>query len=568
MFADARSVATDTTLEADLCIVGAGAAGITLARAFSGSPVRVVVLESGDMEFDGDTQALYDGPSVGLPYPSLSTPRLRYFGGTTNHWGGICRPFEDEDFEARDGIPFTGWPIRRTDVASFYPEAARICGVTSEEWDVEDWVRRHEFSPLPLEGTAIVNRVAQVVPRDVRSFGDVYSDELRRSGNVTVYLNGNVTGIETDRAGRRVTSVRAATLSGNRFSVQARAFVVAAGAIENARLLLVSNERWPRGLGNSHDLVGRFFSEHPRFVGGVIVPSDPHISVGFYELNVVDGAILQGYLALSKEVQLSEGFLDLQIRVEPVYSGAIADTVTTPSVVSAKRLARGARRGQAIPDFGRHVGTVAADLITWQRFTIPGAPVPVPYPEVLAKVLGSSRREAEELMPLLVGNVATRGYVDLVGGPLERIDLATRIEQAPNRDSRVLLTDDRDELQMPRVALDWRMSDVDRRVVRRALGLLGAEVGASGIGRLQILLGEDDRGWPEDLKGGSHHTGTTRMSDDARQGVVDRDGLVHGMANLFVAGSSVFPTAGGGTPTLLLVALALRLADHLRTAVL
>ncbi|MGI8874162.1 MAG: FAD-dependent oxidoreductase [Egibacteraceae bacterium] len=294
MFADARSVATDTTLEADLCIVGAGAAGITLARAFSGSPVRVVVLESGDMEFDGDTQALYDGPSVGLPFPSLSTPRLRYFGGTTNHWGGICRPFEDEDFEAQDGIPFTGWPIRRTDVASFYPEAARICGVTSEEWDVDDWVRRHEFSPLPVEGTAIVNRVAQVVPRDARSFGDVYSDELRRSGNVTVYLNGNVTGIETDRAGRRVTSVRAATLSGNRFSVQARAFVVAAGAIENARLLLVSNERWPRGLGNSHDLVGRFFSEHPRFVGGVIVPSDPHISVGFYELNVVDGAILQG----------------------------------------------------------------------------------------------------------------------------------------------------------------------------------------------------------------------------------------------------------------------------------
>lgn len=276
----------------------------------------------------------------------------------------------------------------------------------------------------------------------------------------------------------------------------------------------------------------------------------------------------RAYLALSKEVQISEGFLDVQIRVEPVYSGAIADTVTTPSVVSAKRLARGARRGQVIPDFGRHVGTVAADLITWQRFTIPGAPVPVPYPEVLAKVLGSSRREAEELMPLLVGNVVTRGYVDLVGGPLERIDLATRIEQAPNRDSRVLLTDDRDELGMPRVALDWRMSDVDRRVVRRALGLLGAGVGASGIGRLQILLGEDDRDWPEDLNGGSHHTGTTRMSDDARQGVVDRDGLVHGMANLFVAGSSVFPTAGGGTPTLLLVALALRLADHLRTAVL
>ena len=142
--------------------------------------------------------------------------------------------------------------------------------------------------------------------------------------------------------------------------------------------------------------------------------------------------------------------------------------------------------------------------------------------------------------------------------------MTTRIEQAPNPDSRVVLVRERDELGMQRVALDWRLSDVDRRNVRRTLELLGAEIGAAGIGRLQILHSADETSWPEDLDGGQHHMGTTRMSDDPKQGVVDSDCRVHGMSNLFVAGSSVFPTPGGATPTLLLVALALRLADHLK----
>jgi choline dehydrogenase-like flavoprotein len=131
-----------------------------------------------------------------------------------------------------------------------------------------------------------------------------------------------------------------------------------------------------------------------------------------------------------------------------------------------------------------------------------------------------------------------------------------------------VLVAERDQLGMQRVALDWRLSDVDRRNVRRALELLGAELGAAGIGRVRILLDEDESGWPDDLNGGQHHMGTTRMSDDPRQGVVDRRCRVHGMSNLFVSGSSVFPTASGATPTLMLVALAIRLADHLRETVL
>jgi choline dehydrogenase-like flavoprotein len=529
MFEDARNVPRKTTLEADVCIVGAGAAGITLARELSGSPFRVTVLESGGFEYESETQALYEGRSIGLPYSDLSAPRLRYFGGTTNHWGGICRPFEEADFEAREGIPFTGWPISKDDVDPFYERAVRAVRLSSGEWDLGRWAPSGEVAPLRLRSDRMVSRVAQVVDADLRSFGEGYREELRRAPNVTVYLHANATEIEADDEARTAMAVQVATLTGNRFSVRARIFVLATGAIENARLLLVSNQQAPRGLGNGNDLVGRFFLEHPRFVGGFIAPFDQHPNLGFYENHRVGRAMVRGYLASSKDVQLAEGLLDLQIRLEPDYGDPPEDA----------------------SDFARHVMTLAADVEGWQRIAMPGSPVPVPYLEVIREALQSPEDT----------------YIRL-RGRIETIGLSTRIEQAPNPDSRVVLVGERDQLGMQRVALDWRLSDVDRRNVRRTLELLGAEVGAAGIGRVRILYGADDSGWPDDLNGGQHHMGTTRMSDNPKQGVVDRDCRVHGMSNLFVAGSSVFPTPGGATPTLMLVALAIRLADQLKGTML
>jgi choline dehydrogenase-like flavoprotein len=525
MFGDARSIQRGATLETDVCVIGAGAAGITLARELIGSTLQVTVLESGGLQFEGDTQALYEGPSIGLPYPDLSVPRLRFFGGTTNHWGGICRPFEEADFEAREGIPFTGWPIKKSDVDLFYERAARVVRLPSQNWDLAHWAPEDEPAPLRLRSDRIVSRVAQEVEPKLRSFGDGYREELRLAPNVTVLLYANATDVRTDESGGTVESVEVATLEGNSFSVAAKVFVLATGAVENARVLLASNKQWPRGLGNRYGLVGRFFLEHPRFLGGVIVPSTPHPNLSFYESHRVDGRWIQGYLASSKEFQLAEGLLDLQLRLEPGYGDAPEDA----------------------SDFARRLMTLAGDLDSWQEIAIPGAPVPVPYLDVIRDAL----RSPED------------AYIYL-RGRLESIGVVTRIEQAPNPDSRVVLVRERDPLGMPRAALDWRLSEVDRENVRRTLELFGAEIGAAGIGRLKILHGEHETGWPEDLDGGQHHMGTTRMSDDAKQGVVDTDCRVHGMSNLFVAGSSVFPTPGGATPTLLLVALALRLADRLK----
>ncbi|HEX2102781.1 MAG TPA: GMC family oxidoreductase [Solirubrobacteraceae bacterium] len=558
MFADARRVPERTEIQTDVCVVGAGAAGITLAKHFSGRRTRVVLLESGGFELDAETQQLCDGPNAGLPYFALLASRLRYFGGTTGHWGGTCRPMEPEDFGARPGVPRSGWPIGRADLDPYYGAAAELVGIRDMEWDLASWARRSRFEPFDL-GDRVQTRVGRLVRAKNRRWGELYREDVRRAPDVTSYLYANVTELETDETGRRVTRARAATLGGNRFTVRARWFVLAAGGIENARLLLLSDRRHPRGLGNDHDMVGRCFLEHPRFRGAVVVPARSSIESRFYTTHGAAGADIEGYLAVAERRQVQERLVDVQIGIRPVFEGGFQDVKNAPDVVALKALGGEPSSG----DLAEDVRKVAGDLGTWHAFTIPGAPLPVPYPEVAGKLLGSPD-DRKALVPRVLGDIAAFAYTKLVGSaPVQRLDVITRIASAPEPDSRVTLAGDRDALGLRRAKLTWKLSPIDRRSVVRSLELLGAAVGAAGLGRLRLLVGEDDRSWPDDLQGAYHHMGTTRMSADPRDGVVDRNCRVHGVANLYVAGSSVFPTPGAGTPTMTLVALALRLGHHL-----
>jgi choline dehydrogenase-like flavoprotein len=561
MLADARRVPAGAALEADLCIIGAGAAGITLAREFIGTQFRVILLESGGLELDQRTQELYKGRSIGLPYFPLDAARLRYFGGSTNHWGGVCRPFDDLDFERRDWIPFSGWPIRRSDLDPYYPPAVDVVRLLSQDFSTTGWDERDTLSPLDLDDRT-VPRVAQFVGQKSRSMGTDYRDEIRRAANVRTYLRANVEEIETDGAARAATQVRVVTLTGNRFSVNARHFVLAVGGIENPRLLLASNRQQPRGLGNQHDLVGRFFLEHPRFAAGVVAPADAELNVGFYEPHHAGDTEIQGYVAFPPEVQRAEGLVDVQVFLEPTYNARFEDAFDSGDVDSLRSLSKGG--GGSIGDFGTNLMNVVTDLTTGRDFTVPGAPLPVPYPDVVGKLL-SSPSEVRDRIPDLLGDVAAWGYKRLTGAaPLQHVTLVTRLDPAPNPASRVTLATSRDALGMPRAQLDWRLSSIDRHSTVRATELLGAAFARAGLGRVRLVVHEDDRSWPSDLAGGYHHMGTTRMSDDPKQGVVDRDCRVHGMTNLFIAGSSVFPTGGSSPPTLTITALALRLSDHLQ----
>ncbi|HEX6630788.1 MAG TPA: GMC oxidoreductase [Gemmatimonadaceae bacterium] len=555
MFVDARSLPDGTRLETDLCIVGAGAAGITLAREFVGGPLRVLLLESGGMTLDADTQRLAEGEVTGLPYFPLIGARLRAFGGTTNHWGAVCRPFEEWDFDGDEGIAASTWPIRLADLRPYYPRAGEVCGLAGF-----DDLARPASAALPggLDG-AFEPHLVERIPTARRRFAVNYRDEIARARNVTVCLHANVLEIEADEAARQATSVQVATLSHNRFTVAARAFVLAAGGIENARLLLLSRSRRPAGLGNDHDLVGRYFLEHPRFVAGIVLPDNRALPARLFEWRRVRRAVMQTYLRLTPAVRRREGIGQVLVRLEPVYSYG-SDIQHAPAVLSLRSLVR-----SPVPDddVARDLATVFQDLTTWQRATIPGAPVPVPRPEVVRQALRSSRTVKAHL-PELAGAIPTFAYWKLGGSrPVERMRVTTIVIPVPNADSRVLLGTERDALDQPRARLDWRLGARDHRSARRTMEILAAELGRAGAGRLKLLLDRDEQAWPEDLHGGYHHMGTTRMSDDPRTGVVDRRCRVHGVTNLFVAGSSTFPTAGSGTPTLALVALALRLADDL-----
>jgi choline dehydrogenase-like flavoprotein len=486
LLVDARSIPQDSTVETDVCIIGAGAAGITLALECAGRPFRVCLLESGGLEPDAATQALSRGRVFGRAYYRLETARDRRFGGSTNSWQGICRPLEPGDFEARDWVPHSGWPFGAEMLRPYYERAQERCRLEDFDYDAERWASA-ERPLLGFEGDVVESRAFQIAP--IR-FGEIYRKDVTKAQNVDTYLFANVVELEASESGRIVERARVACLTGNRFSVHARHFVLATGGIENARLLLVSNRVQRAGLGNAHDLVGRFFMEHPHVISAALLASSARIPLDFYRARPVSRAEVAGFLTLSE----------------------------------------GTRRRERMLSFG----------------CFPPQDAELPEFEVsLARVI----RE----MDGRPGAAAQRAVLWMGVG-----------EQAPNPESRVRLTDERDALDMPRVQLEWRLGALDKHSLRRGHAILAREFGRAGLGRLQLLLGEDDHRWPPELSAGRHHMGTTRMHADPRRGVVDARGRVHGLGNLYVAGSSVFPTSGSAPPTLTLVALAMRLADDLK----
>jgi len=515
MIIDARSVTSGTTIETELCIIGAGAAGITLARECIDAPFRVVLLESGGLDFDSETQDLYAGQSVGDPFQDPTASRLRYLGGTTNHWGGWCLPLDAIDFEPRgDEFPHHGWPFSRTQLDPCYARAQQVCQLGPYDYRPSRWGVPPDPVPPPFAGPDFDVKIMQ---ENALRFGPVYAPELRRAPRVTVYLHANAVRLESDGAEVRTLAVK--TLSGNTLTVQARFYVPAAGGIENARLLLVSGQEEGKGLGNTHDLVGRFFMTHLAFSCGTIVPADPHLNFDF----ATNDPYIPGKYRVHRILGLSSEAMRRRHLPNLIFGWAYKFAPVREAIGALGRVAHGeGPGGSTLSDLGE----VVANL---DRLT-----------DFLAR-------------KTLFGE----------GVPIEALQLWCAGEQQPNRNSRVSLGTERDPLGMREVVIDWRVLPEDRRKIVAILHLLATEVGHAGFGRSRVAWSDADT-WPAELVGNEHHMGTTRMHDDPSLGVVDANCRVHDLANLYVAGSSVFPTGGAANPTLTIVALALRLADHLK----
>ena len=521
MFRDLRDEAVPSELQYDLCIVGAGAAGISLAREFVGTRTRVCVVESGASSFEAETQNLYKGDVVGVRYEALDICRLRFFGGTTNHWAGYCSPFPDYSFERHDWIPHSGWPIRGSDVREYYERTHSLLGMEPTGWDpVEGWdvgvLSKILRDPsIPLDQRAFKDKA--YVIKAVR-MGAMFRDALGAAENIDIFLNANVVNISTVESASTVTGLDVRTLSGRRGTFRARYYVLAAGGIENARLLLSSNSVQPEGLGNQHDLVGRFFSDHFEINAGSLQPdSNQGVNIGLYERRSIGESEIYIWQELTFDALKEFGLVPAAVRMDAVRP-------TSTGLRSLSTLARAARAGGLPYDLGTHVGNVMSDITRITDFA------------------------ADWLW---------HGEM-----PVDRIGVQILLDPAPNRDSRVTLGEETDALGLRRVRLDWRLSEIDVRTVRWMTDRVAAGAAAKGLGRMKVEFDETDIS--SAVIQNRHHIGTTRMADDPAEGVVDRDCKVHGIDNLYVAGSSVFSTCGWGSPTMLIVALALRLADHLK----
>jgi len=408
----------------------------------------------------------------------------------------MCLPLEAADFETRDWIPDSGWPFGRETLAPYYERAAEIIGLDGVAFDAASW--SDDARPQLAKESGLDTRMIQVAPT---RFGDVHRGSLTSASNIDAYLNANLVDIELGPGESRVATLHVETLEHRRIRVRPRVVVLAAGGIENPRLLLASNRQQALGLGNQHDLVGRYFTEHPHVFASRFLPSTSAERLGLYHpasRRKAGGVAVIGAWKLSDAIRRSHRLADctswLSTRLEST-------------------------------SFEQQLGGPIVEMDAYPP-SAPAGPIPTPATYVLT----------------------------------------SQCEQTPNSQSRVRLINDLDALGVPRVELDWRLSSMDYSSVRRTHEMIARAVGEAGVGRLKLGLAEGAE-WPENMQGGRHHMGTTRMHRDPRKGVVDSDGRVHGLANLYIAGSSVFPTVGAANPTLTIVALAVRLADHLKGVV-
>ena len=523
MFIDGRTLDPQTDITADVCIIGAGAAGITIARELAGQPFKVCLLESGGVDYEPETHELTELVTVGRVYDN-DPSRLRYWGGTTNHWGGHCLPIRSLQFSHRPGIPYSGWPITRVELDPYYRRAQEILQLGPYNYDPQHYADLFGMPPFPLPEDK-VNTVMSL--HNPLRFGAAYQDDLENADNVDIILYANVAKIARDDVNAVIDHVDIETIAGNAFTVSARYFILAAGGIENARILLLSNDVETAGLGNENDLVGRFFMEHLWYSNGALIPMSetPYELYGMNWLS--DEVWAEAHLALPEEIVLQEEIADFRAQLSILNNYIAYDGVNSAYYLSEKLGDR------EVPErLGLHLYNMINDL--------------GPIVEAATDFEALSRRLNSPEAPLVYR-------------------LHNFTEQVPNPDSRITLADRKDRLGLNLPQLDWRLSDVDARSLRRSHELIAQEVGRSGFGRVRIELPDHEDLPLEDVtNGGHHHMGTTRMHDDPKQGVVDRECRVHGYPNLFIAGSSVFSTGGFANPTMTLVALAARLADHVK----
>jgi choline dehydrogenase-like flavoprotein len=543
MLIDLKNSANDSTeIDVDICIIGAGPAGITIARELIGSDKKVLLVESGGVREDREALSLYEGYTIGHPVePTFG--RYRILGGSSLMWGGRCALLDPMDFANREWVPGSGWPVTYDELAPYYEKAIRTCNFT-EKWNELSDVQNILNIKLPtLASGNLVPFVWRIAPADRHrslwnrltfgyrasfKFGPAYLPELQRAKNLDVLVHANLMQLRANQDDATVRSAEFSTLDGRKARVTAKAFVVCCSGIDNARILLNLPEPLLRS-ANAHDQIGRYFAQHPRGVIGTVETAPQQALVlqktfnDFLRPRHVPVQYEVG-LALSDEAQRKHRLLNASVAL---YYEADDFSIWKTAARVRQSLNRRSFNRQFLKDVltvALGVGEIGTNIV---RRWILGR-------EVLHK------------------NPVIRAIIDL--------------EQVPRPESRITLSPDVDAMGMRKCIIDWRLGELERHTANLFANFLDEEFRTSGLGvlRKKEWLTSEAPMTEEDLRSNLHFIGATRMAARPEDGVVDRNCRVFGVNNLFIAGASVFSIGGHGNPMVTIVALATRLGAHLR----
>ncbi|MEL6996135.1 MAG: GMC family oxidoreductase [Pseudomonadota bacterium] len=515
MLVDAVELSQACLSDVDVCVVGAGAAGLSMAWRMRDTGVKVALLESGGsvenpVAPDDTASDLNAGVSIQSNYP-FEASRARGIGGTTALWTGACVPLGPEDFEPRDWIPHSGWPINFQDLAPYYKQAGLLFDLTDSS------SHRHLLEASPFHGHGLTSSFAQVAQNC--HFGKRHIDWVSRSPAIFVIIGATVTGLDAKEGEARIGGVNFCDRTGAKHALRAKVTVLATGGIEVPRLLLSARSEIGEALGPAMHNVGRFHMEHPiRSLGTIKLPDAAKRVTAFTNAQQTDGAALLGIFSIDAETRAKERLLNIQF-----HSYRYNALEAHPAIMALKKLA-----DPQAPDGIYPLGLASpANIARCARYTA-------------WHFWNKSRENAW----------------------FDHIRLQAFVEQEPDRDNRITLSDNVDRFGQRLPHLHSTESKLFHDSIVRSLDILGRGLRAGGYS--DFLLGADKVPHLHYYGGyGLHHMGGTRMSSDPFSGVVDKDCKVHGLSNLYVASSSVFPTGGAANPTLTICALVLRLADHL-----
>ena len=510
MLKDLKDVSSGSTLVYDVCIIGTGPAGISVAKQLLDTGRRVVMLESGGEFSESKYQQLNKGENSGPRFLSLDASRMRCFGGSGKLWAGVCSPFKSDEFDKNPFVPLSGWPISLADLNKYYKQAAKMLGVSYEKFYsksyFQDTFAGLSFKEFNRKNSFLSGRVYQTSSAKNRDFGEKYKKVFELSKTINVLFHSTVTELNLNKTNSGIQSVSVSDLDGNKALIEANVFVLACGALENPRLLLASNKFYKTGIGNSSGFVGSCFMSHP---GIANVAEIYKTSAGRC---IESGSYKDSYVAqfgLDRKERLKQKVLSCGLSISNYTDLSNFSTIYS---------------GKILSDFSKLLKNFSFSAIYDKR---------------------TCRDKGK--------------YASKV------LDLGISLEQPPLHENRLSLLDKKDPLGVPLINMHWsNLSKIEKETVVKSAKTLAKELGALGIGRVRLtddLLSGKSYEFNDPV---NHHIGTTRMSETKENGVVDKNCKVFGMSNLYISGSSVFPTSSIVNPTYTIIALSLRLGDYLK----